>query len=122
MVLFFDALDHTKGQYLNTELVGCLPFQSPGKGWENNLRKGFLHGVKLLIDILSWMQGMDLQVRQVNQHVEFEFEWESAFNLHMRLAPIFSLVLVKILTHNFEMEIVKSGRLYFLGQFYTTIQ
>jgi E3 ubiquitin-protein ligase UBR2 len=75
--------------------------QSPGRGWDNDLRRGFLHGVSLLIDILSWMQGMDLQVRQVNQHVEFEFEWESAFNLHMRLAPIFSLILVSRCVSNF---------------------
>ena len=30
--------------------------------WEDNLRKGFLHGVSLLVDVLRWIQGMDLQV------------------------------------------------------------
>ena len=39
------------------------------------------------------MQGMDLQVRQTTHHVEYEIEWEAAFNLHIKLAPIFSLVL-----------------------------
>ncbi len=35
---------------------------SPPTEWENGLRKGFLHGVSLLFDVLSWMQGMDPQV------------------------------------------------------------
>ena len=26
-------------------------------GWTNELRKGFLHGLSNLMDILSWMQG-----------------------------------------------------------------
>ena len=43
---------------------GISSFQSPSRGWENDLRRGFLHGVSLLIDILSWMQGMDIQIRQ----------------------------------------------------------
>jgi hypothetical protein len=45
--------------------------------WNDSLRKGFLHGVNMLLEILSWMQGMDPQTRQVVQHVEFELEWES---------------------------------------------
>ncbi len=36
---------------------------APPPTWENNLRKGFLHGVALLSDVMSWIQGMDPQVK-----------------------------------------------------------
>ena len=31
--------------------------------------------------------------RQVNQHIEFEADWETGFNLYMKLSPVISLVL-----------------------------
>ena len=64
-----------------------------GEGWTNELRKGFLHGVSILFDILSWMQGMDIQVRQIMHHIEHEFDWESCFRLHIYFMPIFALVI-----------------------------
>ncbi len=33
-----------------------------------------------------------LQVRQTTHHVEYELEWESAFNLHIKIAPVTSLL------------------------------
>ena len=35
---------------------------------------------------------MDAVVRQVTQHVEFEPEWESAFNLQLKLADVLMLM------------------------------
>ena len=35
---------------------------------------------------------MDSVVRQTGQHVEFEAEWEAAFNLHCKLAPVLTLI------------------------------
>lgn len=61
--------------------------------WTDKLRSNFLHGVQLLIKILREMQGMDAVVRQTGQHMEYEPEWESAFNLHLKIAPVISLVL-----------------------------
>lgn len=61
--------------------------------WTDELRSNFLHGVQLLIKILREMQGMDAVVRQTGQHMEYEPEWESAFNLHIKIAPVISLVL-----------------------------
>lgn len=61
--------------------------------WTDDLRLNFLHGVQLLIKILREMQGMDAVVRQTGQHMEYEPEWESAFNLHIKIAPVISLVL-----------------------------
>jgi hypothetical protein len=29
--------------------------------------------------------------RQVNQHIEFEADWENGFNLHIKLAPVIAL-------------------------------
>jgi len=31
-------------------------------------------------------------MRQVGQHMEYEPEWESSFNLHIKLAPTMQLV------------------------------
>lgn len=61
--------------------------------WTDELRRGFLHGVQILIRLLKVMQGMDSVQRQTGQHMEYEPEWESAFNLHIKLANIISLVL-----------------------------
>ena len=36
---------------------------------------------------------IDNHVRQVNQHVEFEADWENGFNLHIKIAPGIALVL-----------------------------
>ncbi|XP_029032051.2 E3 ubiquitin-protein ligase UBR2 [Osmia bicornis bicornis] len=61
--------------------------------WTDELRKSFLQGLSLLLTLLSSMQCMDAVVRQVGQHMEYEPEWESAFNLHIRLSPVISLAL-----------------------------
>jgi E3 ubiquitin-protein ligase UBR2 len=36
---------------------------------------------------------MDAVTRQVGQHMEYEPEWESAFNLHIKLQPVMQLSL-----------------------------
>merc|ERR1719419_805432 len=36
---------------------------------------------------------MDCHTRQINQHIEFEADWENGFNLHMKLAPVIQLLL-----------------------------
>ncbi|XP_041969901.1 E3 ubiquitin-protein ligase UBR1 isoform X2 [Aricia agestis] len=61
--------------------------------FDDDLRKGFLHGLSLLLKLMLMMQGMDSVVRQVGQHMEYEPEWESAFNLHVKLAHSITLAL-----------------------------
>uniref|UniRef100_A0A1L8DT83 E3 ubiquitin-protein ligase n=1 Tax=Nyssomyia neivai TaxID=330878 RepID=A0A1L8DT83_9DIPT len=61
--------------------------------WTDALRKGFLHGMQILIKLLRVMQGMDAVHRQTGSHIEHEPEWESAFNLHIKLAYVISLAL-----------------------------
>lgn len=65
----------------------------PPVEFDDKLRKGFLHGYSMLLDVLGWIQCMDNHIRQVNQHVEFEADWENGFNLHIKLAPVIALVL-----------------------------
>lgn len=69
-------------------LLGSVP-----TAFDDDLRKGFMHGISLMLNLLVMMQGMDSVVRQVGQHMEFEPEWESAFNLHVKLAHSITLSL-----------------------------
>ncbi|XP_045481079.1 E3 ubiquitin-protein ligase UBR1 [Harmonia axyridis] len=61
--------------------------------WTDNLRRNFLHGLNCLYNLLSMMQGMDAVTRQIGQHMEYEPEWESAFNLHIKLSYCITLIL-----------------------------
>lgn len=61
--------------------------------WTNELRTSFLQGLSVLLNLLTMMQSMDSVTRQVGQHMEYEPEWESAFNLHIKLAYCVSLAL-----------------------------
>ena len=56
------------------------------------MRKGFLHGMSNLLEIFSWMQGMDLQLRQASVHLDHEFEWEHCFRLHISFIAVIALV------------------------------
>ncbi|KAG5890458.1 hypothetical protein JTB14_031270 [Gonioctena quinquepunctata] len=61
--------------------------------WTDELRRSFLHGLSLMLSLLTMMQGMDVVTRQVGQHMEYEPEWESGFNLHIKLAYCLSLAI-----------------------------
>jgi len=76
------------------ELVdGLSPSVDEASGrWSEPLRVGFMQGFHSLLSLLASMEGMDSVVRQTGQHVEFEAEWEAAFNLHCKLAPVLTLI------------------------------
>ncbi|KAM8720480.1 hypothetical protein ACLKA7_006514 [Drosophila subpalustris] len=59
----------------------------------NELRSGFLEGCKALMRVLNVMQGMESITRQMGQHMDYEPEWECAFNLHIKLASTISQVI-----------------------------
>ncbi|XP_058984354.1 E3 ubiquitin-protein ligase UBR1 isoform X3 [Musca domestica] len=61
--------------------------------WTDELREGFLEGCKAMLRVLNAMQGMESVTRQTGQHMDYEPEWECAFNLHIKLANTISLVL-----------------------------
>ena len=65
----------------------------PPTEFDDKTRRGFLNGFSMMLDILSWMQGIDFHTRQVNQHIEFEADWENDFNLQIKLAPVIALLL-----------------------------
>lgn len=61
--------------------------------WTDDLKRGYLQGVSLLLTLFCSMQCMDAVLRQVGQHMEYEPEWESAFHLHMKLSPVISMAI-----------------------------
>ncbi|KAJ8942266.1 hypothetical protein NQ318_008010 [Aromia moschata] len=69
-------------------LLGAIPEQ-----WTDDLRRSFLHGLSMMLSLLTMMQGMDAVTRQIGQHMEYEPEWESGFNLHIKLAYCISLAI-----------------------------
>lgn len=80
-----------RAAYVLFDLKYILSFKP--EVWSDDLRKNFLHGVQVLMKLLKEMQGMDSVHRQTGQHMEYEPEWESAFNLHIKLAHVITLVL-----------------------------
>ncbi|OXU27651.1 hypothetical protein TSAR_014521 [Trichomalopsis sarcophagae] len=80
-----------RAQYILYDLRYLL--SAKPETWTDELRRGFLQGVSLLLQLLGSMQWMDAVVRQVGQHMEYEQEWESAFNLYIKLSPVISLAL-----------------------------
>uniref|UniRef100_A0A2P2HWE1 E3 ubiquitin-protein ligase n=1 Tax=Hirondellea gigas TaxID=1518452 RepID=A0A2P2HWE1_9CRUS len=68
-------------------LLGMVPTT-----WTDQLRKGFLHGFSQIIQLFVHMQNMDSVTRKEGSHVEFEQEWEGAFNLHIKMSPIIPLL------------------------------
>jgi len=70
-------------------LLGCVP-----DSWNPELRTSFCHAVSLVLKILNYMQNMDTVTRQVGQHMEYEPEWETAFNLHIKLRPLITKILL----------------------------
>lgn len=47
----------------------------------------------MVLTIAHCHQGMDAVNRQTGQHIEFEPEWEGAFNLQLKLADNIAIVL-----------------------------
>ncbi|KAH8330115.1 hypothetical protein KR059_001969 [Drosophila kikkawai] len=77
----------------------------------NDLRNGFLEGCRALMRVLNVMQGMESITRQTGQHMDYEPEWECAFNLHIKLATTISQVIewaasdVKLLRKLYKMTV-----------------
>lgn len=58
--------------------------------WSDKLRESFLRGHQSFLKLLKMMQGMDEVKRQTGMHLEYEPEWEGAFNLQMRVDDVIS--------------------------------
>ncbi|XP_067640703.1 E3 ubiquitin-protein ligase UBR1 [Eurosta solidaginis] len=80
-----------RAAYILYDLRYILMFKPDA--WTHELREGFLEGCKGLMKLLNVMQGMESITRQTGQHMDYEPEWECAFNLHIKLACTITLVL-----------------------------
>lgn len=87
----YNQAEFKRAQYILYDLRYLL--SAKPDVWTENLRRGFLIGVGQILQLFFCMQGMDAVVRQVGHHVDYEPEWESAFNLHIKLAHIITLLL-----------------------------
>ncbi|VDL78322.1 unnamed protein product [Nippostrongylus brasiliensis] len=75
----------TKGNRFHTNfryILTCVPSSSD---WSDQLRERFLEGCQALIQFLHRMQGMDEVKRLSVEHQVWELEWETAFNIQLRI-------------------------------------
>ncbi|VDO89529.1 unnamed protein product [Heligmosomoides polygyrus] len=63
-------------------ILTCIPSDAD---WNDQLRERFLEGCQALIQFLHRMQGMDEVKRLSVEHQVWELEWETAFNIQLRI-------------------------------------
>ncbi|CAK5066505.1 unnamed protein product [Meloidogyne enterolobii] len=61
--------------------------------WTFELRKNIVNGSHAFLKFLAYMQNMDEIKRQVSEHQLMESEWETAFNIFLRIQEPLSLLL-----------------------------
>ncbi|CAF0909766.1 unnamed protein product [Adineta ricciae] len=69
-------------------LLGVIPDQ-----YTAELRENFINGFRAFLQLLKFMHGMDKVTRQVGQHIEFDPEWETAFNLVIKTQAVIASIL-----------------------------
>ncbi|CAF0875440.1 unnamed protein product [Brachionus calyciflorus] len=72
-----------RAQFMLFDLKYCLT--AVPEIWSDDLRKNFVNGFKSFIDFIKLMHGMDSLKRLTQQHIEYEPEWETSFNLLIKL-------------------------------------
>ncbi|OWA51878.1 E3 ubiquitin-protein ligase UBR2 [Hypsibius exemplaris] len=60
--------------------------------WTEALRVGFLGLFDRFLEIMVMMEGMDHHTRRTQSHVEYESDWEPAFNMQLRIGSIIDLL------------------------------
>uniref|UniRef100_A0A915CE69 E3 ubiquitin-protein ligase n=1 Tax=Parascaris univalens TaxID=6257 RepID=A0A915CE69_PARUN len=71
-------------------LLTVIPAESE---WTQALRENFLRGCYSFVKFLSYMQGMDEVKRQSVEHQVWELEWETAFNIQLRVQTVTTLLI-----------------------------
>lgn len=61
--------------------------------WSDQLRTNFLNGISRLLEFLMKIQGMDEIKRHYIEHQLMESEWETAFNIFIRMAETLSMII-----------------------------
>lgn len=104
-----------RAYYILGDLQYLLGSKPTPEQWTDAMRFAFLQGLSSFLNLLLCMQGrfsgtfvsdhayrytrilmisgMETVTRQVVQHMEFEPEWEAAFQLHNKLSPVISLII-----------------------------
>ncbi|KAL1110193.1 hypothetical protein AAG570_008270 [Ranatra chinensis] len=65
----------------------------PPNSWDDDLRTGFLKGLSLVLVVLNYMQDMNPITRQVGPSMDFGPDSMFAFDLHIKLSPIITMIL-----------------------------
>lgn len=95
----FDFAKHTfpvtvrRGMHMMRDLcylLTCVPLE---ENWNDQLREQFREGCQSLIRFLHRIQGMDEVKRQSVEHQVWELEWETAFNIQLRIQDILGYVI-----------------------------
>lgn len=70
--------------YMLYDMKYALTCKPSEHEWTDKLRENFLLGLRSFLSLLKMMQGMDAVIRQTGTHLEYEPEWEGAFNLQLK--------------------------------------
>jgi len=100
-----------RASYILYDLKYVLNTPPKPDQWTKELRMGFLHGLSMFLSVLLLMEGMDPQTRQATHHVEYEIEWEAGFNMHVKLAPLYGLIVSWCITD--RIVFIKALRMIF---------
>lgn len=88
-----DFLELKRVQYAFSDLRYALSSALPSLTWNDRLRAAFLKGLAAFLSFLARMQAMDSVTRQTKSHIEYEPEWETAFNIHIKMEDCITLLL-----------------------------
>ncbi|CAI4229946.1 unnamed protein product [Auanema sp. JU1783] len=69
-------------------ILNSLPQESE---WTEGLESNFISGFTKLLEFLDYMQGMDEVKRLSSEHQLWELEWETAFNIQLRIQEVLGL-------------------------------
>ncbi|CAD6191000.1 unnamed protein product [Caenorhabditis auriculariae] len=70
-------------------MLNSLPTPSE---WSDDLRKNFLQSFDRLTEFLDRIEGMDEVKRQSVEHQVWDSEWETAFNIQIRIKDVISMM------------------------------
>ncbi|XP_021345433.1 E3 ubiquitin-protein ligase UBR2-like isoform X2 [Mizuhopecten yessoensis] len=70
--------------YMLYDMKYALTCKPSEEEWTDKLRENFLKGLRSFLSLLKMMQSMDAVIRQTGTHLEYEPEWEGAFNLQLK--------------------------------------
>ncbi|CAK9304522.1 unnamed protein product [Gordionus sp. m RMFG-2023] len=76
-----------RAQYILNDLHYLMISPPKESEWTEQLKKNFLNGFNSMINLLCSLQNMDTVTRQIGQHLDYEPEWETAFNVMYKLIP-----------------------------------